>query len=109
MTPLHFDEHSILFAQLYGTKQFKLIPSSDYPLLYVRDRYYSEIDPESVDVDRHPRFARACVMDVILGPGDGLFLPAGWWHWVRSLSTSISVTFSSFQVANGNIPLKLFA
>jgi predicted 2-oxoglutarate/Fe(II)-dependent dioxygenase YbiX len=109
VTPLHFDEHSILFAQLYGTKHFKLIPSFDYPLLYARDRYYSEIDPESVDADRHPRYARACVMDVILGPGDGLFLPVGWWHWVRSLSISISATFSSFRVANGNIRLKRFA
>ena len=98
VTPLHFDEHSILFAQLYGIKHVKLIPSSDYSLLYVRDRYYSEIDPESVDVNRHPGFARACIMDITLGPGDGLFLPAGWWHWVRSLSTSISATFSSFQV-----------
>jgi predicted 2-oxoglutarate/Fe(II)-dependent dioxygenase YbiX len=109
VTPLHFDEHSILFAQLYGTKHFKLIPSFDYPFLYVRDRYYSEIDPESVDADRHPRFARACIMDVILGPGDGLFLPVGWWHWVRSLSTSISATFSSFRVADGNIRMKRFA
>jgi predicted 2-oxoglutarate/Fe(II)-dependent dioxygenase YbiX len=109
VTPLHFDEHSILFAQLYGTKHFKLIPSFDYPLLYVRSHYYSEIDPESVDFDRHPRFARACIMNVILGPGDGLFLPAGWWHWVRSLSTSISATFSSFAVANGNNRMKRFA
>ena len=32
---------------------------------------------------------RTCV----LGPGDALFIPAGWWHYVTSLSVSISVNF----------------
>ena len=57
---------------------------------------------------RYPLFARACVMDVALDPGDSLFLPAGWWHWARSLSVSISASFSSFAVAGGNVPLRRF-
>jgi predicted 2-oxoglutarate/Fe(II)-dependent dioxygenase YbiX len=108
VTPLHFDRHSILFAQIYGRKHFKLVPSADYPLIYPRDRYYSFVDPECVDMARYPLFAHACVMDVVLDPGDSLFLPAGWWHWVRSLSISISATFSSFAVAGGNVPLRRF-
>jgi predicted 2-oxoglutarate/Fe(II)-dependent dioxygenase YbiX len=108
VTPLHFDEHSILFAQIYGRKYFKLVPSADYRLIYPRDRYYSFVDPESVDLDCYPLFARACVMDVVLDPGDSLFLPAGWWHWVRSLSPSISATFSSFAVPGGNVRLRRF-
>jgi mannose-6-phosphate isomerase-like protein (cupin superfamily) len=44
-------------------------------------------------------------MDVEVGPGDALFLPAAWWHWARSLSVSILVTFSNFAVAGGNSPL----
>ena len=31
VTPLHHDEHSILFLQIYGRKQFKLIPSFELP------------------------------------------------------------------------------
>lgn len=108
VTPLHFDEHSILFAQIYGSKHVKLIPAADYPLVYPRDRYYSFVDPESPDLTRYPLFAGACVMDVILNPGDSLFLPAGWWHWVRSLTPSISATFSSFAIAGGNIRLRRF-
>lgn len=31
--------------------------------------------------------------DVVLGPGQMLYIPPGWWHFVRSLSTSFSVSF----------------
>lgn len=96
VTPLHFDEHSILFAQVYGHKHVKVIPSFDYPFMYVHDRYYSAVDPERVDPRQHPHFADASIMDVIMRPGDCLFLPVGWWHWAKSLSVSISATFSSF-------------
>jgi hypothetical protein len=108
VTPLHFDRHSILLAQIYGKKHVKLVPAAHYPFVYPRDRYYSLVDPECVDMARYPLFARACVMDVVLDPGDSLFLPAGWWHWVRSLSISISATFSSFAVAGRNVPLRRF-
>jgi len=105
VTPLHFDEHSILFAQVHGRKHFKLVPSFDYPRMYVHHTYYSEVDPEQVDARRHPLFADASVMDVIVEPGDCLFLPVGWWHWARSLSVSISATFSSFARPWTNIRL----
>ncbi|KAK9386490.1 hypothetical protein V1515DRAFT_144752 [Lipomyces mesembrius] len=32
-------------------------------------------------------------LDCILAPGDGLFIPAGWWHYVKSLSPSFTVSF----------------
>ncbi|KAK9429172.1 hypothetical protein V1505DRAFT_387289 [Lipomyces doorenjongii] len=32
-------------------------------------------------------------LDCILAPGDGLFIPAGWWHYVKSLSQSFTVSF----------------
>jgi len=32
-------------------------------------------------------------VDCILEPGDTLYIPVGWWHYVRSLSVSFSVSF----------------
>ena len=40
-----------------------------------------------------PGFAGLPYMDCVLGPGQMLYLPPGWWHYVRSLSTSCSVSF----------------
>ena len=38
-------------------------------------------------------FKRAEYFDCILGPGDTLYIPKGWWHYVRGLSVSFSVSF----------------
>jgi ribosomal protein L16 Arg81 hydroxylase len=73
--------------------------------MYVRNEYYSAVDPERADLDRYPLFGEAAVGDVVVEPGDGLFLPAGWWHWARALDVSISATFSSFRVDGRNTQL----
>jgi hypothetical protein len=40
-----------------------------------------------------PRFKEAKYVDAILAPGDSLYLPVGWWHYIRSLTPSFSVSF----------------
>ena len=107
VTPLHFDQHSILFAQIFGRKHFKLMPSFDTPKMYVHHRFYSAVDPQRVDAGRYPAFLDANVIDVVVEPGDLLFLPVGWWHWAKSLEISISVTFCSFRVRGRNTQLSL--
>jgi hypothetical protein len=107
LTPLHHDLHSILFAQVYGKKHFKLIPSFDTPLLYVRRKFYSAVDPENIDTVRFPEFTSATVLDVVVKPGDLLFLPVGWWHWVKALDISISATFCSFKESGKNTVLSM--
>jgi hypothetical protein len=40
-----------------------------------------------------PGFREAKFVEAVLGPGDCLYIPRGWWHYVRSLSASFSVSF----------------
>lgn len=40
-----------------------------------------------------PRLSSLSFVDTVLGPGDVLFIPRGWWHFVLSLETSASVSF----------------
>jgi len=53
----------------------------------------SRVDAEAPDLSAFPRFAgverRAC----LLRPGEALFVPRGVWHYARSLSPSLSVSF----------------
>ena len=106
VTPLHVDEHSILFLQLYGRKLVKLIGPFDHSKLYVRERFYSAVDPERVDPRLYPAFLQASVAEVLVEPGDVLFIPVGWWHWVKSLDVSISSSMCSFRVPGGNTVLE---
>jgi len=40
-----------------------------------------------------PLFRDAEFVEGMLGPGECLCIPVGWWHYVRSLSPSFSVSF----------------
>jgi lysine-specific demethylase 8 len=48
---------------------------------------------EHTDPDAHPLFLQAKYTETILAPGDMLFIPKSHWHYVRSLSTSVSINF----------------
>ena len=52
---------------------------------------YSQIDIKAPDLAKFPRFAEVRAAEVILGPGDLLYVPARWWHSVQSLDVSISI------------------
>lgn len=43
--------------------------------------------------DEFPLFKDAQYVEGLLAPGDCLYLPVGWWHYVRSLTPSFSVSF----------------
>ena len=42
---------------------------------------------------KFPLLAQAEYSEAILGPGDALYMPAGVWHYVRSLETSLSINY----------------
>jgi ribosomal protein L16 Arg81 hydroxylase len=100
VTPLHHDALNVLLTQVVGSKLVTLIPSFDLPLIYNHVGVYSEVDLESPDYLRYPLFRQTSRMEVVLEPGQALFIPVGWWHHVRSLDVSISVSFTNFLAPN---------
>ena len=99
VTPLHHDTMNVLLTQVSGRKKVVLVPAAQTPLVYNDVAVYSEVDGENPGAN-HPLFRRADRIEFILDPGDGLFVPVGWWHLVRAVDLSISVSFTNFAFPN---------
>ena len=109
--PMHRDVAHNIFIQLAGRKRFLLYPSAASPWLYSNPftsglPNYSRIDPERPDYDTFPLSRAVRPLEVVLGPGDAIFLPSRWWHLVRSLEVSLSV---NFWFADGAVALAVRA
>jgi ribosomal protein L16 Arg81 hydroxylase len=98
VTPLHHDTTSIVFHQIYGSKRFLLVSPFETALLRRARGVYCDVDPEHPG--RHPELSGVSIPSVELDPGDALFIPVGWWHHVRALEASISLSFTNLRVPN---------
>ena len=100
VTPLHHDLTNNFMAQVRGRKLVRLVAPYDLAHVYNNRHCYTQIDLERIDYDRFPLFRDVTVTDLEIGPGDLLFLPVGWWHYVRGLEVSITMTFTNFAFDN---------
>ncbi len=100
VTPLHHDLTNNLFIQVYGRKRFLMAPATQVSYLYNHHHVFSELSPLAVDQTKFPAFARAKIYDLVINPGESLFIPIGWWHHVISLEVSISLTLTNFKLNN---------
>lgn len=92
ITPLHFDclLTNNLFFQIAGRKRFTIIPAEDSEYCYRHTWRWFKVDPENPDFSKYPRYRKARPVEVMVNPGDILYLPPGFLHHVRGLDTAIS-------------------
>jgi hypothetical protein len=100
VTPLHHDTLMLLHTQVVGRKRWRFISPLETPNLYNYDGVFSPIDVDHPDLSRYPDFAKVKMLDVVVEPGETVFLPLGWWHQVTSLDVSLSFSFSNLDVPN---------
>ncbi|MFD9601706.1 cupin domain-containing protein [Streptomyces sp. NBC_01224] len=68
---LHWDDHDVVVVQVHGSKRWRLYGST-------REA------PTFRDVESPERPEGDPVADIVLAPGDVLYLPRGWWHAVTA-------------------------
>jgi hypothetical protein len=100
VTPLHHDTIMLFHTQVVGRKRWRFISPLETPKLYNYSGVFSPIDIDKPDLVRYPRFAEAKVLEVVVEPGETVFLPLAWWHQVTSLDVSLSFSFSNIAVPN---------
>jgi ribosomal protein L16 Arg81 hydroxylase len=101
VTPLHHDTSNVLICQVFGRKRFRVYRRFEVSLTdEMRDFVYSPFDPERPDFERFPALEGVEPHDVVLSPGEALFVPIGCFHHVRALEPSINLTFTNFRAPN---------
>lgn len=97
VSPLHRDAKHNFLAQVVGRKYLRLYEREVTPRVYPFSspllETTSQVDVENPDLARFPLFEGLNFKDCILNEGDMLYLPPLYWHFVRSLSVSFSVSF----------------
>ncbi len=97
VTPLHHDACDIFLGQVQGRKRITMIPREQKPLLYNHIGVFSQVDVEKPDLVRFPLYEQATKYTFDLNPGEAIYIPGGWWHHVRALDVSISISFTNFH------------
>jgi hypothetical protein len=94
VTPLHCDYDDNIFAQIWGTKRIFLSPPHHDEFLYPSEAnailFGSPFNPEAPDFEKFALARQATMIECIVNSGDLLYVPAGWYHQVRSLTFSLS-------------------
>lgn len=97
VSPLHHDPKKNLLAQVVGQKIIYLFSPLDSEYLYPHQEELlnntAKVDPRKPDLDVYPKYSKATPMFCVLKPGQLLYIPPKWWHFVESLSVSFSVSF----------------
>lgn len=96
VTNLHCDLENSFLAQLHGRKRVRLFAPREACNVYALDAFNTyrpcRVDAAAPDLDRFPRFAQACFVDVTIGPGDLLVIPTGWFHCVWATGATLSIS-----------------
>lgn len=93
---LHFDTENVhaTVTEVYGVKDFVMFSPESTAFLYADPDHPNQSripNPLAVDLDRFPDFRHATPLVARLWPGDMIFIPCGWWHTARVVTTSISI------------------
>lgn len=101
ITGLHADDHNNMLAQIVG-KKLMIVASPKFKRnVYPSKKFdygavLSRVDINNYDRGKFPEFEKVDFFKIELEPGDVLYNPKGWWHYVKSKEASISTNIFAY-------------
>lgn len=106
----HTDADENILVQLDGVKTLRLVEPTRMRHVYNGGRpdsaddvptnlppNYATVDFFQPDYGRFPHFRNVTVYEVVLHPGDALYIPSFWWHHVRTSQSGERTSFQAQQ------------
>ena len=114
-TPLHCDSNPNLFVQLAGKKIVRLLsPDDGAEVFRVVKKATATSNSKAIRGDEMMRGPENQILEemiwgsklsdveqqdlqgieALLGPGDGVFIPKGWWHSIKGIENSLTASVS---------------
>jgi hypothetical protein len=100
ITPFHHDLTNNFMAQVIGRKRIKIAPSWDLPAMRNSLHCFSQVDGRVTPPTPRPSREEPQILELILNPGEILFLPIGCFHYVEGIDISVTVSFTNFVFDN---------
>mmetsp|Transcript_43704 Transcript_43704/g.98806 ORF Transcript_43704/g.98806 Transcript_43704/m.98806 type:complete len:262 (-) Transcript_43704:174-959(-) len=87
----HFDRTRNFITVMGGLRRYIISAPKNCEFMYLLPRSHpserhSQVDWSAVDLEKYLDFPQAKVSELILEPGDFLYIPSGWLHYVMSLN-----------------------
>lgn len=92
---LHYDidMSHVFLNQIYGRKRVVLFaPEQSKKIYHLPYTVASYIDVNHPDYEKHPALRYVTGYEVILHPGESLFIPSGYWHYIEYLDGGYSIS-----------------
>ena len=93
----HYDTSHNLHAIMYGRKKFLLFPPSAYKELQLHSslhQFYRQVQTDIFNLklsQYETLWSKTGALEVVLQPGEALYIPPYWFHCVITLETTISL------------------
>lgn len=94
ITPMHYDidMSHVFLNQIHGRKRVVLFPHEQSVYLYHHPyTVASYVDINNPDYDKFPALSKASGYEVILNPGETIFIPSGYWHYIEYTDGGYSI------------------
>lgn len=100
----HFDidMSHVFLSQFHGYKRIWLFPNNQSDLIYkLPYNFHSIANLKTSSVEEYPGLKFLDGYEALIGPGETIYMPAGWWHYIQYETEGYSIAVRALSSSLG--------